>query len=199
VRTESVVDKIELEGHRYNIFVGALQAFENSAEILDRFKKHAFYGKDLDLGDIEKYVGAVNDQVIAMRNDLYTLQGSSPGETVSLDLDPRVFHALLGSITEHGEIATAMLQALATGELDVVNVCEELGDSDWYKALFYEATGIDWESVQAMIIKKLEIRFAGNIFTEEEAKERDLEAERKILVDAIIESVNEYKATSSGS
>jgi hypothetical protein len=50
-----------------------------------------------------------------------------------------------------------------------------------------------------MIIKKLEIRFAGNIFTEEEAKERDLEAERKILVDAIIESVNEYKATSSGS
>lgn len=196
VRTESVVDEIKLCEDDYNAFVSALQAFENSAEILDKFKKHIFYGKPLDRDGIMGDALAVTAQ---SQDVMKNLESVASGYTFQSDLDPRVFHALLGTITEHGEIATALLRGLAENELDLVNVCEELGDSDWYKALFYEATDIDWEQVQAMIIKKLEVRYADKIFSEEEAAERDLEAERTVLVDAILEAVNEYKQTRSSS
>ena len=198
IRTESIVDKIEVEEYAMDAFIDALRAYEQAGEILDKFKKHIFYKDDLDILSIVEHATEFDDLGINIRTSIHNLVANrekNKSKTVVLDEDPRVFHALLGTITEHGEIATALLYGIGTGELDLVNVCEELADSDWYKALFYEATGIEWVNVQAMIIKKLEIRYSDVIFTEEEAKERDLEAERKVLTDAIQEAVNEYKAS----
>jgi len=203
VRTESVVDTIQVEEHAFDAFINALRAYEQAGEILDKFKKHIFYNKPLDVeaaADHAIFAATAAEGVRLSVAGLVEARETDTSEDITLDsIDPRVFHALLGTITEHGEIATALLYGIGTGELDLVNVCEELGDSDWYKALFYEATGIDWEKVQAMIIKKLEVRFAGKIFTEEEAAERDLEAERQVLVTAIEEAVHEYNKAHRGS
>lgn len=202
VRTESIVEDPKLTSEDYDIFISALKAFNDVTEILDAYKKHIFYRdssgnrKELDYNKIR--ANAANAREFLYDVNLFIAESNlakstaPPVADVPLLDDARVLHALLGTITEHGEIADALLTAFSSGELDVVNVCEELGDSDWYKALFYEATDIDWETVQKMIIKKLEIRYADKIFSVEEAKNRDLEKERDLLEAALIGYVEKY-------
>ena len=193
VRTESVVDEIRVSVRDGTGFLHVLQGFKASTEVLDAFKKHIFYGKPLDR---ERVRDEMNNAMayLDLADDFFREEAKDPQPTHgTLRMDPRIFHALLGTITEHGEIAQAMIYALYNnGELDLVNVCEELGDSDWYKALFYEATKINWDDVQGMIIKKLEIRFKDKVFSEGEADERDLDSERALLESSIQDAVNEY-------
>lgn len=199
IRTESIVDEIEISEYDYDIFIKALDNFNESGEILDRFKKHIFYKKPLDYDAIAKHNKnvATNSSVI---NRQVSRGLKRESECRYLSIDIRVFHALIGIMTESSEIGQALHTALTTGEsLDIVNVCEELGDSDWYKGLFYEATGIKWDLVRKMIIKKLELRFSDKIFKENDANVRDLDKERALLETAIIEAVNEYKQKASSS
>jgi hypothetical protein len=197
VRTESIVGSIESTEIDLQVFEDALSAAVHIIDVLDVYKKSLFYGGELDKekiltklavaqGDIEDALAGIIESR-RMRDDMQV--------GVSLSIDPRVFHAILGTITEHGEIADALLTGMNREDgIDLVNMCEELGDSDWYKALFYEATGIGWGDVQAMIIKKLELRYKDKIFTKEEAESRDLVAERQLLHDAINEAIAEYTA-----
>lgn len=202
VRTESLVPEAKTTERDFEYFTNALSIYEAATNVLDAYKKHFFYKeKDGSPKRIDhdyvmnqfKEIDCLLDSVACAENDETTNRG------FIVPLDVRIFHALLGTITEHGEIASALLKGFSSGELDIVNVCEELGDSDWYKALFYEATGIEWVNVQSMIIKKLEIRYADKIFTEAEASQRDLQAERKVLEDSIKEAVDEYKNRETGS
>jgi hypothetical protein len=196
VRTESIVDSIETTDLTMDTFEHTLGSLCNVVDVLDQYKKSFFYGKDLDKNLV---IEKINAAIFDLENALFSAKDSAaiPVEdqgTVILDVDPRIFHALLGTITEHGEIAEALLNGINSEDgIDLVNVCEELGDSDWYKALFYEATGVDWHDVQAMIIKKLEIRYSGKCFTEEEAASRDLVAERNVLNESIAAAIAEYK------
>ncbi len=194
VRTESIVDSIKVSERDAEGFIRALQGFVAVTEVLDAFKKHIFYAKDLDRERVMDEMNIALNQ-LHIASSQFFLAGEDSQDVATLSMDPRIFHALLGTITEHGEIANAMIGPLKNEEeLDIVNVCEELGDSDWYKALYYEATGISWDDVQAMIIKKLEIRYADKIFSAEEAAERDLIAEGAVLVSSIIDSVNNYES-----
>ena len=190
VRTESIVDEINV-GVRDGLgFLSALQSYIHITEVLDSYKKHIFYGKPLDR---EYVANSLRSAEVCADMASEHISMDEQVRDGTLNMDPRIFHALLGTITEHGEIAEAMEKALmGRQELDLVNVCEELGDSDWYKALFYEATGINWDNVQDMIIKKLEIRYADKIFTDGEAKIRNLIAERDLLDAMIKGAVDEY-------
>ena len=191
VRTESVVDKVSITQGDKAVFANVLQSWVALSEVLDIYKKHIFYGREIDHTTVLEHLRAADlygmEAAFSAEDELH---GESESDTI--DLDPRLFHALLGTITEHGELAIALGHGINDGDIDLVNVCEELGDSDWYKALFYEATGIDWGNVQEMIIKKLEIRFRDKIFSEGEANERDLEAERELLEASIKEAVDDY-------
>ena len=192
VRTESIVDVMEITPENMDVLQNTVEAYIALSDVLDVYKKHIFYGREIDSLTVYSKLGAA---LLAIRNttDSVNKLSNSSQPPVVIDFNPRIFHALLGTITEHGELAIALSDILNSKEVDLVNVCEELGDSDWYKALFYEATGVSWDDVQSMIIKKLEVRYADNIFTDNEANERDLEAERKLLDQSIIDSVNEYK------
>jgi len=76
--------------------------------------------------------------------------------------------------------------------LDLVNVCEECGDLDWYRGIGIDALsnllGTDPKSLDETIkknnIEKLQARYP-NKFTETDAIQRDLTAERKILENEI--------------
>lgn len=202
VRTESIVENPKLTVRDYHIFKEALNAYNNIVEILDIYKKHIFYGREVGLIDVCEFSRIAKDSLymvhLASLEQQRAIETLKLGEsldiqTESLPADSRVLHAILGTITEHGELGIAMQKALDTGEFDLVNVCEELGDSDWYKALFYEATGISWENVQSMIIKKLEIRYPKKVFDGASANERDLIAERTFLEESIQEAIKEYK------
>lgn len=93
----------------------------------------------------------------------------------------RLLHAAMGLQTEAGELTDALKRHIFYGkDLDETNLKEESGDLMWYLAILAEELGTTLEALQEQNIKKLQARFP-NKFTEEDALERDLEAEREVL------------------
>jgi len=93
----------------------------------------------------------------------------------------RCMHALLGMMTELGELADQFKKRIVYGRaLDMVNVVEELSDGDWYRALFADAIKVGFEQAWQINIAKLRKRFPDK-FTQAQALTRDLDAERSVL------------------
>lgn len=102
---------------------------------------------------------------------------TAPVETRNHDL----MHAILGLVTEAGELADLLKREHAYGKpIDEVNAREEAGDLLWYLALIARALGTDLETIARTNVEKLQTRYPGK-FTTEAALNRDLEAERKTL------------------
>ena len=174
-RTESKIDKVTLSDPE--LFAYALKTFIASGNILDCFKKNVFYGKDTQ-NEMYKWTRAIQYYQ-------YQIQRIDSEPTI----DPRVFHALIGIATEAAELMEALDKTLSDNEdMDYVNVLEEFGDINWYEAIGVDAIsshldgGRDFESVLTVNIDKLKKRFPEK-FTNEEAINRNLEEERKILED----------------
>ncbi len=93
----------------------------------------------------------------------------------------RLLHGALGVVTESAEFADAIKKHLFYGKpLDEINLSEEVGDLFWYCAIIADALGDDFHSIMRRNIAKLRARYP-NKFTEAEALDRDLSAEREIL------------------
>jgi NTP pyrophosphatase (non-canonical NTP hydrolase) len=93
----------------------------------------------------------------------------------------RLMHAVLGLVTESAELADALKKHIYYGKpLDGVNLKEEIGDLMWYLAILADTLGITFEDAQQLNINKLAKRYHDK-FTTEQAINRDIVAERKIL------------------
>lgn len=134
-----------------------LISFSNSACLLDKVKKGVFYGKEIEqLPKSIFHFGYAEDE-------------------------KNIFHAIIGIATEAGELAEAYLKTWEeNGEIDVVNLCEEIGDIFWYAAIIAREAGVSFEDIQRNNIEKLAKRFPDK-FTEFNANNRDLSAEREVL------------------
>jgi NTP pyrophosphatase (non-canonical NTP hydrolase) len=92
-----------------------------------------------------------------------------------------ILHAALGMFTEAGEILEQLQEVLSgTRQLDTVNLHEEMGDLYWYLAMMHRSLGTTPSEAWETNIAKLRRRYEGK-FTANEALNRDLDAERKIL------------------
>lgn len=90
-------------------------------------------------------------------------------------------HGIYGLITELGEFTDVIKKRdFYKKEVDRTNLIEELGDSLWYIAILCRGLGITLEEVANININKLKARFP-NKFSEDAAKNRDLQKERDIL------------------
>jgi NTP pyrophosphatase (non-canonical NTP hydrolase) len=86
----------------------------------------------------------------------------------------RLEHALMGIVTEAGELMDQLKKHIVYGkELDLVNLAEECGDVFWYLAELES-------SIKKTNIAKLKARYPEK-FTETDAVVRDLGIERDIL------------------
>lgn len=177
LRTEAPIPKL-------NVNLAALQALLNlsvqNANLLDLVKKTIAYGKDLDQ---LKLADAYYDVCDALSDFSEKIASMSRADATYPELhqpDLRLLHAAIGMAGEAGEFLHAMLKQIETGELDIVNVSEELADSDWYKAIAHDEIGIPEEFSRERVINKLRIRFPDK-FSLENAENRDLAAERKVL------------------
>jgi NTP pyrophosphatase (non-canonical NTP hydrolase) len=95
-------------------------------------------------------------------------------------------HMVLGMQTEAAEIADVYKKHIAyKKELDLVNVKEEIGDLCWYIANMCNMHGWDLREILDTNIAKLEARYPEK-FTEEQAINRNLNAERQVLEGATI-------------
>lgn len=162
---------------------GLLSLAVVSAELADQLKKVIFYGKELDRELFAAHSIRISDIATIMRHDMMHGQFAADAEHPALDKDvvnKRLLHAAIGMFTEAGEMLEALRKQFETGEFDKVNFGEELGDSDWYKAIAHDELGIGEEMTRAVVIDKLRTRYPGK-FTSEAALNRDLEAERSVL------------------
>jgi NTP pyrophosphatase (non-canonical NTP hydrolase) len=118
---------------------------------------------------------------------------SSAKKTESTDFAPirerlssekmlRLLHGAIGVSTEAGEILDAVKKHAYYGKaLDEVNLVEELGGLFWYMAIMADELGVDFESIMAKNLLKLQARYQGK-FSSDRAMKRDLEEEKAWLM-----------------
>lgn len=91
------------------------------------------------------------------------------------------FHMITGMQTEASEIADVYKKHIAYGKpLDFVNIKEEIGDIMWYIANMCNLHDWDMSDIMRVNIEKLKARYPEK-FTNENALNRNLDAEREIL------------------
>jgi len=99
-------------------------------------------------------------------------------------VDPDLIHAIFGLVTESGELMDIVKRAFFYGKgkeaVDLVHVKEEIQDILWYVALACNNLGVSFEEMMDKNIAKLRARYP-NKFNTEDAYNRDLEGERKVL------------------
>lgn len=199
LRTESQVSGLKLDKHNIVVILKAVVAI---TEILDAVKKAAFYNKTTK----------VESQLVDRINEIYNLihlldnelVGKSPKDVIVdeqetlAEVDPRVFHGIIGIITEAGELAEALRKVLeGETKLDAVNVQEEMSDIAWYKAILHDALNLDWGQGLRNVINKLRIRYPEK-YSDQAAAERNLDAERAALEVGVTSSASTLNYSFNG-
>lgn len=171
--TESRIEKVQ--ANRVGL-LALLSLSIATTEIMDQVKKSVFYGRPLNQEAVNKRIAEIQSM-----NGILKEADISNADKEVIDVDPRLFHGIIGKFTEVGEMLEAMEEHIATGApLDVVNLREELGDDSWYNAILCDATGIRMEDTLGLVIDKLRARY-GDKFDAYLANNRDLVTERQIL------------------
>ena len=165
------------EGIPAKLVAAGLNDIASNIRSMDAIKKFMFYGKEnFRLGQIIELARQSRPAEECADIDFAKLVPSKSREDAI-----RIFHGIIGIITEAGELAEALGKAIETGtELDLVNIAEELGDHQWYAAADLRAMGLTFEQIHRQNIAKLRLRFPDK-FTEHDANNRDLAAERELL------------------
>lgn len=172
IRTEAIIDVAQFP-RRALLNILALNIAAGT--LLDIAKKNIFYGKEIDFNRVQELIGTIKGSI----ENPHTIL--SEGDNISID--PRILHGVIGNATEATELLEAILPTIASNgnePLDLVNIGEEIGDSEWYKAILTDATGLNLEDIQTTVIAKLKARYPDK-YSDENALNRDLVVERAIL------------------
>jgi hypothetical protein len=175
-RTESKVEFVKADPQ---FLAGVLQIFIAAGTMLDQIKKNVYYEKPINLEETKaEFLNIVTSLDMIQP---VIVDGPQRGP---IDVDPRIFHSLIGLATESTELVEALSVAFSGEELDNINLLEEFGDINWYQAIGIDALGGDFGSILKTNIDKLKKRYPER-FTNEDALERDLDVERKTLEDGL--------------
>lgn len=153
-------------------FFFALNNAIDALQRLDVIKKAWFYGR----GE----VGTKTDMPHTLTDTMPDHVGMYSGLTNEQAAD--YVHGVIGLATESGELLEGLRDVMRGKYLDVVNVKEEVGDAKWYMAILSRVCGFEWGEDERVNIAKLRARFPDK-FTEYDANNRNLSAERVILED----------------
>lgn len=146
---------------------GVLEVIARSIEPLDQIKKALFYRRPIDESKFDN---------VTRQPGFFDHLDTAEYEGLEVD----ILHAVVGIITEAGELAEALLSALNFGAFDYTNLKEESGDQLWYLAMLFRSLGTDFETEAKRNIDKLKARFPDK-FTVDEAINRDTLAELEVL------------------
>lgn len=144
-------------------FYKLVKGLSVSGELITLFKRALFYGKPQKVLTTPEGEKSLTDYYPHLNN---------PDKFNCL-------HALLGLIGESVELVENLL-----GEDDSTNTVEEVGDLFWFMALLTETNKLDAEAVWKANIAKLAARYP-NKFDSEKAVNRDLEAEKVAMQNAL--------------
>jgi len=179
LRTES---KVESVSANVNALMAALDCFVVSGEILDGFKKAIYYRNPKKINEtLQDYADALEEHARRLRKHAST----ATTNTEVMNINPRVFHGIVGIATEASELTAALSDYIENGVLDPVNIQEEMGDgaggtNSWYAAILHDELGLDPVETMTKNINKLRARYPEK-YEDTLAENRDLTTERKIL------------------
>jgi hypothetical protein len=174
------------------LVIDLLHLFATAADMLDVVKKAVFYGKPLDAEALSgmRFVAArvaynlgplVDKNAAAHRTPLRVPKLLPSGPVQNM----RAFHALLGYCTEAGEIAAALRTSVLNDKpIDRVNIDEEFGDGDWYKAVWFDVTAQTQGATLRRVRDKLTTRYGDKPYSDKAALNRNLGNERAVLEEA---------------
>lgn len=169
--TESVI--LEVRATQQYV-VALLTIYEAVAQLLDQVKKLSFYGKPVNTDNTETAIAQIE-------YGLKNLKSTHISDNVQpLKINSRIFHHILGILTESGELSEQLLDHFVADDIDHTNLAEEVGDLCWYQSGLLDAIGADYEDVLNRNIAKLRLRYP-NKFTSADAINRNLAAERTLL------------------
>lgn len=144
----------------------------NTGNISDAYKRATFYGDN----NVQHRLTVAKAKSAELAD--ITL-AKDPDMTDEKSLN--VLHAIWGISSELGEVCESVVKSKIRGEeLDTKNIREELGDILWYMAILVREIGSSFEETAEINIKKLEVRFPEK-FTNSDALNRDLDAEKEVL------------------
>lgn len=173
LRTESQIDKVKVDPE---LLAGAGLAFMSAGAIMDQIKKHAFYGKDYNQGDLVAHFTTLIESMDMLKTAIQNVTDESREQ--ELEVNPRMFHAIVGIATEATELVEAL--EMDGAEMDYVNIGEEIGDIGWYQAIALNEMEMTLENSYGAVVAKLRERYSEK-FTSDEAINRDVEEEHTIL------------------
>lgn len=172
IRTESTIDTVNVNER---LLTSTLQGMIHLGAILDMIKKNTFYGKTIDVGTLNYHFTLARATINGMA-DINTAEINTTDKN-TLPVNPRLFHAVIGTVTE----AVELIEALDLySPMDNINILEEFFDINWYEAIAIDELGGDWQTILDKGIEKLRVRYPEK-FTNSDAINRDVDKERNIL------------------
>lgn len=150
----------------------AMYGFMLSSATLDLMKKKIAYDAQPD--KLFRVDAENTAMLLNFQNPIYLDKIAESAELSQL------FHYVIGTVTEANELMVALTKGAMTGDLDKINIGEEIGDLYFYLTAATERLGLDSEAILAKNRAKLEARYP-NKFNNNDAVNRDLEKERNIL------------------
>ena len=170
--TESIVP--EIDGMDSRVLHGLTGMCTESGEILDAFKKHFWYGKELDKVNILEEIGDLC-WYMAILTDALDLNFAELVEKAIAHNDSQDERPLFSIVSEFNAICGGNLVTMTTaGVPHMVEPLFFLVDE-----MIIEMDG-KWEEICEVNIAKLTARY-GDKFDAHKALNRDLETEREIL------------------
>jgi hypothetical protein len=152
-----------------------LSQFVTYGHLLNMYKKHIFYGTDLDQDDFDAHLEAAQWVAFSLKVEKI----NTINDQGHLNIPMQVFHGMLSITTEAAEIAELLSQFLRSDGLSpnhLTQIPAELGDLEWSKAVLYKALNLDEDKIRKANIAKIRARY-GEKFSHKKANNRDPNAE----------------------
>ena len=183
-RTESMrIAETGLSRHQIGLLNVIRENGSAVLELADKVKKHLAYGSVLP----PKWANAFHSGDVRGYNysdETHSLLSENKQLMLSDD-KARLLHAALGILTEGDELFSSVLTTvLEGGDVDEINLAEEVGDLFWYIAIIISVLDTSWEKIMDAYIHKLKTRYPER-FTQEDAENRDLSSEQEALTEKL--------------
>lgn len=155
-----------------------LSELETFQEVLSTFLSMVNLGRKADIQKRTVFYGKKQDKPLEMLQYPET-KPKLMAQRLLDDVD--LLHGVIGKITELGELCELIMTKVETGNFDLTNFREELGDDDWYNQILCSLSGMTLAEIQDLNEQKLTKKRYKAGYSDHAAVNRDLSAERNAL------------------
>lgn len=132
LKTESIPEVIKINKL---LLLNILDAYICCGNIIEQIKQNTLYNNPYN---IEQY----RHDYTKLLTKLNELSSVALNDTTELNINIRIFHAIIGIATESVELVEPLISNINKIPYDNVNISEEFADIGWYMAIAYDEMDI---------------------------------------------------------